>query len=76
MLRTVRALLAVRRTAVSRGEVARMWPGAAWDVAALAWFRYLWHPMRDRVRGPGLDEVYHSPAGDCPLCRERPRRDA
>lgn len=72
LIRTVPMLLASRRAAVAQGELSRVWPGAALDIVTLVWFRYTWHPIRDAFRGPGPDEVYHSPDGDCPLCRNRP----
>ncbi len=64
----IRHLLAARRHAVHTGEVHRMWPGAAWDVAMLVWWRGVVGPLRRRLRGPGPDERYHSPTGDCPMC--------
>lgn len=64
----VRSLLANRRLAVARGELTRMWPGAAWDLATLVWWRGLWGPIRARLRGPSPDALYHSTTGGCPLC--------
>jgi len=63
----VRALLAARRTAVASGELRCMWPGAAWDIATLVWFRGICAPIIDRLVPVPIDR-YHSPDGDCPLC--------
>jgi len=67
-----RSLLDARRTAVARGELSRMYPGAALDVITLWWFRGLVAPLSRLVRGPGPDERYHSPTGGCPLCSSAP----
>jgi hypothetical protein len=71
-LTEARKLLARRREAVADGELAHMWPGAAWDLITSAWFRgvgdHTWRPLLRRLRGPGPDERYHSPTGGCPQC--------
>lgn len=72
MAEVVRSLLHARRSAVATGEVRRMWPGAALDVVTLVWFRGVWGPVWRWWRGPGPDELYHSPGGGCPLCSPLP----
>lgn len=32
-------MLKARRTAITRGELKHMWPGAAWDITTLWWYR-------------------------------------
>lgn len=50
LLTIIRHTLTFRRAAVARGELARMWPGAALDVASLIWWRGIYWPVADRLR--------------------------
>lgn len=45
----LRSMLAARRVAVTRGEVTRMWPGAAWDLVTLTWWRGIYWPVVERI---------------------------
>ena len=65
-------MLRFRREAVADGEYRFMWPGAAWDVVTLLWFRGVADNTWRMLRGPGPDELYHSPSGGCPHCVSRP----
>lgn len=45
-----------RRRAVANGELARMWPGIVADLAAMVWWRGVYHPIVARLarrRGGG-----------------------
>jgi hypothetical protein len=66
----IRRLLDARRTAVNRGEVRCMWPGAAWDVATLLWWRGLYWPLVYGWR-PARDP--HAGCAMCPTTRHRSR---
>jgi hypothetical protein len=70
LYRLVRTALAARRREVTRGGVARMWPAAARDVAALLWWRGVVEPVRHRIRPPLSPPELHPGR---PLCN--PQRD-
>lgn len=70
--RLIRSMLAARRVAVERGELRRMWPGAAWDVTTLVWWRGIYWPVHDSLWPPVSHQEAHP---DCPGCNWRPVSD-
>lgn len=68
LARLLRAIPHERARAVERGELASVWPGAAWDMVSLVLWRGVVWPVVDVLRAPHPDDDYHSPTGGCPIC--------